>query len=88
MTDMHQILAGMNELNERVENAKARATEVGRLAQAPHTFFSHAPCTCVYTILAQRRVRGLLARNPGCPRLLWRTLSTLSWTLPIRCTTL
>ena len=34
MTDMQQILAGMNELNEKVQNAEARATEVERQAQA------------------------------------------------------
>ena len=31
---MQQILAGMNELNERVQNAEARATEAERQAQA------------------------------------------------------
>ena len=30
---MHQILAGTNELNERVQNAEARATEAERQAQ-------------------------------------------------------
>ena len=34
MTDMQQILAGMNELNERVQNAEAWATEAERQAQA------------------------------------------------------
>ena len=34
MTDVQQILAGMNELNERVRNAEARATEAERQAQA------------------------------------------------------
>ena len=34
MTDMQQILAGMNELNERVQSAEARATEAERQAQA------------------------------------------------------
>ena len=34
MTDMQQILADMNELNERVQNAEARATEAERQAQA------------------------------------------------------
>ena len=34
MTDMQQILAAMNELNERVLNAEARATEAERQAQA------------------------------------------------------
>ena len=34
MTEMQQILAGMSELNERVQNAEARATEVERQAQA------------------------------------------------------
>ena len=42
MTDMHQILACMNELNERVENAKARAMEVGRLAQATQQEFARS----------------------------------------------
>ena len=32
--DMQQILAGMNELNERVQNAEARATEAEQHAQA------------------------------------------------------
>ena len=34
MTDMQQILAGMSELNERVQNAKAPATEAEQQAQA------------------------------------------------------
>ena len=34
MTDMQQILAGMNELNKRVQNAEARATEAERETQA------------------------------------------------------
>ena len=34
MTDMQQILAGMSELNERVQNAEAWATESERQAQA------------------------------------------------------
>ena len=34
MTDMQQILAGMIELNERVQSAEARATEAERQAQA------------------------------------------------------
>ena len=34
MTDMQQILAGMNELNERVQSAEAPATEAERQAQA------------------------------------------------------
>ena len=34
MTEMQQILAGINELNERVQNAEARATEAERQAQA------------------------------------------------------
>ena len=34
MTDMQQIFAGMNELNERVQNAEAQATEAERQAQA------------------------------------------------------
>ena len=33
MTDMQQILAGMNELNERAQNTEARATEAERQAQ-------------------------------------------------------
>ena len=34
MTDMQQIVAGMNELNERVQSAEARATDAERQAQA------------------------------------------------------
>ena len=34
MTDMQQILAGMNELNERVQGAEAGATKAERQAQA------------------------------------------------------
>ena len=34
MSDMQQIVAGMNELNERVQNAESRATEAERQAQA------------------------------------------------------
>ena len=34
MTDVQQILAGMNELSERVQNFEARATEAERQAQA------------------------------------------------------
>ena len=34
MTDTQQILAGMNEWNEEVQNAEARATEAERQAQA------------------------------------------------------
>ena len=34
MTDMQQNLAGTNELNERVQNAEARATDSERQAQA------------------------------------------------------
>ena len=34
MTDMQQILACMNELNERAQSAEARATEAERQAQA------------------------------------------------------
>ena len=34
MTYMQQIIAGMNELNEKVQNAEARATEAERQAQA------------------------------------------------------
>ena len=34
MTDMQQILAGKNELNERVQNADVRATEAERQALA------------------------------------------------------
>ena len=34
MTDMQQILPGMNELNENVQDAEARATEAERQAQA------------------------------------------------------
>ena len=34
MTEMQQNLVGMHELNERVQNAEARATEAERLAQA------------------------------------------------------
>ena len=34
MTDMQQILAGINELNERVQSAEARATATERQAQA------------------------------------------------------
>ena len=34
MTERQQILAGMNELNERVQNTEARATEAERQAQA------------------------------------------------------
>ena len=40
MTDMQQILAGMNELNETSQNAEARATEAERQAQ-------QEPCTIV-----------------------------------------
>ena len=32
MTDMQQILAGMNELNERVQNAETKATDFERQA--------------------------------------------------------
>ena len=34
MTDKQQIFAGMNELNERLQNAEAPATEAERQAQA------------------------------------------------------
>ena len=34
MTDMRQILAGMNELKEREQNAEVQATEAERQAQA------------------------------------------------------
>ena len=34
MTDMQQNLAGMNDLNERVQNAEARSTQAERQAQA------------------------------------------------------
>ena len=34
MTDMQQILAGMSELNESVQNAEVRTTETERQAQA------------------------------------------------------
>ena len=34
MTDMQQILAGMSELNERVQNAEVRVTQAERQAQA------------------------------------------------------
>ena len=36
MTDMQQILAGINEFNERVQNAEAWATEAERQTQATH----------------------------------------------------
>ena len=34
MAELQQILAGRNELNEKVQNAEARATEAERRAQA------------------------------------------------------
>ena len=34
MAEIHQILDGMNELSERVQNLEARATEAERQAQA------------------------------------------------------
>ena len=34
MADMQQVVVGMNEFNERVQNAEARATEAERQAQA------------------------------------------------------
>ena len=34
MAELQQMLVGMNELNERVQNAEARATEAERQAQA------------------------------------------------------
>ena len=42
MTEMQQILAGVNELNERVHNAEARATGAERPAQATQQEFARS----------------------------------------------
>ena len=43
MTDMRQILACVNEMNERVPNAEARATEAERQAQATQQELTRSP---------------------------------------------
>ena len=40
MTEMQQILGGMNELNERAQQAEASATEAERQAQATQQEFA------------------------------------------------
>ena len=40
MTEMQQILTGMNELNERIQQAEARPTEAERHAQATQQEFA------------------------------------------------
>ena len=45
MTDVQQIITGMNELSERLANAEVRATEAERQAQTTQTTQQELACS-------------------------------------------
>ena len=61
MSKLHQTLAGMNELNERVQNAEARATEAERQAQATPQARAKGKGQCATVPLQQEQGIGAFA---------------------------
>ena len=78
MSDMRQILAGTSELNERVQNAEARATEAERQAQVKGAAVLlqkraryRRVCVDVPASAVRKRGRQVERMGSSCSQVVW-----------------